>query len=84
MEPEPLETADLELRSKLMRLARRLGHGPEEAGDLAQDCLLALASGSFRGDSSLRTWLYRVLWNRHVERLLGVQAGDKILLYKLR
>jgi RNA polymerase sigma-70 factor (ECF subfamily) len=58
-----------DLVARLTRLARSLGHSADEAEDLAQDCMLALASGSYRGDASVQTWLYRVLWNKHVDRI---------------
>lgn len=64
------ETSDLQAQfERLVRLGRRLGHSPEDAEDLAQDCLAALAGGGFDGKCSLATWLYRVLWNKHVDRL---------------
>lgn len=48
----------------LLALARRVLHGDHHrAEDLAQETLLAACRGldSFRGDSSLRTWLFRIL-----------------------
>ena len=60
---------DPALISDLQRAARGLGHPPADAEDLAQECMLAYTSGSFQGRSSLRTWLYRVLWNKHVDFL---------------
>lgn len=54
---------------RLFRLAIRLGHPHHEAEDLAQECLLALTSGGYRGESTVETWLYRVLWNKHADLL---------------
>jgi RNA polymerase sigma-70 factor (ECF subfamily) len=54
---------------RLFRIARGFGHPAAEAEDLAQDCLAALAAGGFEGRASLDTWLYRILWNKHVDRL---------------
>lgn len=66
METPPTDPA---LFSRLVRIARSLGHSHDDAEDIAQECLLALSSGKFRGDASVHTWLYRVLWNKHVDRL---------------
>jgi len=60
---------DPRLAAELVRAARRLGHNPADADDLAQECMLAYSKGDFQGRSSLRTWLYRVLWNKHVDLL---------------
>lgn len=56
---------------RLLAAAERLGHGPQEAEDLVQDAFLALVRSvdRFEGRSTLFTWLYRVLLNRHAELL---------------
>lgn len=43
---------------------------PEDAEEAAQDALVRAWSslGRFRGDSSLRTWLLTIAWNRAVSR----------------
>lgn len=66
---------DPKLAAELVRAARRLGHNPTDAEDLAQECMLAYARGGFQGRSSLRTWLYRILWNRHVDLLRSRHAS---------
>lgn len=52
-------------------LALRLVGNPADAEDLAQDSLLRALRGlgSFRGDSSLSTWLYRITVNTWKNRV---------------
>src|SRR5690606_23490866 len=47
----------------LLALARRLVRDRHQAEDLTQETLLAACRGldSFRGDASIRTWLFRIL-----------------------
>jgi RNA polymerase sigma factor (sigma-70 family) len=57
------------LRSDVYRLAKRmLGH-PEDAEDAAQEALIQIVTSlsSFRGESSIRTWAFRVA-SRHYMR----------------
>ena len=51
-------------------LALRLLGEPEEARDLAQDVFLKVYRmlGSFRGQSALRTWIYRIVVNESRNR----------------
>lgn len=63
----------MEYAPGLGRLARHHAHDGDEAQDLLQDIAFALwrSLPSFRGDCSLRTWVYRVAHNRaasHVAR----------------
>ena len=65
----------------LLRYARTLTRDPERAEDLVQETLTrALERGdTFRGESSLRTWLHRVLHNLAVDtgrRDREVAVGD--------
>jgi RNA polymerase sigma-70 factor (ECF subfamily) len=57
--------------TRLYNLAYRMAGGPTEAEDLLQDIfLLAYRKlGSFRGDSSLGTWLYRLAMNHCLDVL---------------
>lgn len=54
----------------LYRFALHLTHDPPRAQDLVQDALLRAweRRDQFRGDSSLRTWLHRILHNLFVDR----------------
>jgi RNA polymerase sigma-70 factor (TIGR02947 family) len=52
----------------LMRGARRLARSNADAEDLLQDTLLHAYAGfhTFREDSNLQAWLFRILYNRWV------------------
>jgi RNA polymerase sigma-70 factor (ECF subfamily) len=52
--------------SVLLRFARRLCKGEHEAEDLVHDVFVRVAEtvGTFRGDSSFRTWLFSLALNR--------------------
>jgi RNA polymerase sigma-70 factor (ECF subfamily) len=54
---------------RLLRAAEGLGHPPDEAEDLAQEAFLALVrnAGRLEGEATVFTWLYRVMFNRHVD-----------------
>src|SRR5471032_165162 len=63
------------LQDDCYRLAlRMLGH-PQDAEDAAQEILLVVLTqlGSFRGESSLRTWVFRIA-SRHPHRLQASAA----------
>ena len=51
-------------------LLLRITHDPEEAGDLTQETFLRALQGikKFRGDSGLRTWLFRIAINQSRNR----------------
>jgi RNA polymerase sigma-70 factor, ECF subfamily len=55
----------------LLRLARRLLGDEEEAKDLVQDALLRAhqALGGFRGESSLKSWVVRIVINQGLKKL---------------
>ena len=54
----------------LLRYARSIASDPRGAEDLVQDTLVRALerSGSFRGESSLATWLHRILHNLAVDQ----------------
>lgn len=54
----------------LLRYARTLVRDPGQAEDLVQDTVVRALekAATFRGDSSLRTWLHRILHNVAVDR----------------
>lgn len=56
------------LRDVLFRGAKRLTHNGTDAEDLLQDTLLHAYAGShtFRENSNLKAWLFRILYNRWV------------------
>lgn len=66
----------------LGRLLRHYEAMPEARRDLEQEVLVALwrAHGSFRGDSSERTWVYRIAHNvaaSHVARAIRTRRDDE-------
>lgn len=62
--------------TRLYNLASRMAGGASDADDLLQDIfLLAYRKlGSFRGDSSLGTWLYRLAMNHCLDVLRNRQT----------
>lgn len=70
-------------------LVHRLIDDPAEASDVTQEVFLKVFRnvGSFRGDSSLKTWIYRIGVNeahnrrrwfgRHRRPEVGLEAGDE-------
>ncbi len=60
-----------EQQDYIYTLARRILLDPEEAADLTQEVLLQVWRGlpAFRGGSRFRTWLYRIVVNRGLNRL---------------
>lgn len=62
----------------IYRLAWRWSGSRERAEDIAQDvCVkLATAIGSFRGDASFSTWLYRIAYTTAVDTL---RANQRIM-----
>lgn len=62
--------------TRLYNLAYRMAGGPAEAEDLLQDIFLLVYRklGSFRGESSLGTWLYRLAMNHCLDVLRSRQA----------
>ena len=64
---------------RLYNLALRMAGSAQEAEDLLQEVFLHAYRklGSFRGDSSLGTWLYRLGMNQCLDYLRGRQAKMK-------
>jgi RNA polymerase sigma-70 factor, ECF subfamily len=70
--------------TRLYNLAYRMAGGPADADDLLQDIFLLVHRklGSFRGESSLATWLYRLAMNhcldvlRSRQRRMGQQTDS--------
>lgn len=52
-------------------LARRMLRDPDEAADLTQEVFVQVWRGlpEFRGEARFRTWLYRIVVNRGINRL---------------
>ncbi len=52
-------------RDRVFLMCLRVSPGQAEAEDLAQESFIRIWRGlhSFRGDSSLSTWIYHIVWN---------------------
>jgi RNA polymerase sigma-70 factor (ECF subfamily) len=88
----PLDLAEPEARARaftellegqtgaVLGLARRLLGDGDEARDLAQDALLRAhrALPGFRGDSSLKTWVLRIVVHEGLKRLRRRRLKDRV------
>lgn len=66
---------------RIFALARRMGGTPEEGEDLLQEIFLQAYRklDSFKGDSSIGTWLYRLALNHCLDYVRGRRARmDKV------
>jgi len=65
-------------------LVSRLADNPEDAADVVQDVFIKIFRnvGSFRGDSSLKTWIYRIAVNqaRNQRRWFGRHQRQEVAL----
>jgi len=63
-------------QSAVFRAALAALRSPEEAEEAAQDALVRAWQklGSFRGDSSFRTWLLSIAWHRALSRRRSIGA----------
>ena len=68
---EALSQALVEHGDRLYALALRVTRDPDLAGDAVQEAFAtALARiGDFRGESSLGTWLHRIVYNKSIDLL---------------
>jgi RNA polymerase sigma-70 factor, ECF subfamily len=77
--PEPVATAGREALSealvehgdRLYALALRVTRDPDLAGDAVQEAFATALQriGDFRGESSLGTWLHRIVYNKSIDLL---------------
>lgn len=63
----------------LARLAKAVERDPEKARDLEQDmhCALWSSLARFKGDSALKTWVYRVAHNVAADHIAKASRGPK-------
>lgn len=64
--PEAFEALVVRHRDRIYRVALRLTGSPADAEDVAQEAFVAAwqALPGFRGDSSVASWLYRIVVNK--------------------
>jgi RNA polymerase sigma-70 factor (ECF subfamily) len=86
-EEEAYERLIARFQTPVYNLAWRLLSDPSDAGDVVQEVFLKIfrSIGSFRGDSTLRTWVYRIAVNeshnrrrwlfRHRRGETGIEEG---------
>lgn len=62
--------------SRIFQLAFRCTRNREDAEEVAQDVLLKVCRGidTFRGDSALSSWIYRITFNTAMSRLRTTRA----------
>lgn len=77
-----------EFQQPVYNLVVRLLHDPTDASDVVQEVFLKVFRkiGAFRGDSSLKTWIYRIAVNeaynyqrwfsRHRKQEVGLESDD--------
>jgi RNA polymerase sigma-70 factor (ECF subfamily) len=75
-DPQAFEDLYRQHAGRLYSLTFRMAGSAQEAEDLLQDVFLHVHRklGSFRGESSLGTWLYRIAMNHCLDYLRGRQA----------
>ena len=64
---------------RLFALTRRMGGSQEEGEDLLQEVFLQAYRklDSFKGDSSIGTWLYRLALNHCLDYVRGRRASEE-------
>ncbi len=65
---------------KIYRLALRITGRPEDAQEVSQDVLWAIVRkiGSFKGESALGSWIYRITANAAYEKLRSRRGKDEV------
>ncbi|MFN7972866.1 MAG: sigma-70 family RNA polymerase sigma factor [Acidobacteriota bacterium] len=66
-------------KKEIYRLAYRFVQNAEDAHDMAQDTFLKayLSLGEFRGDSSFRTWIYRIAMNLSINHIKSAAVSRR-------
>lgn len=83
-DPAGFEQLVLAHTAKTVNLAYRLVGNREEAEDIAQEAFLRLhrALPSFRGESSISTWLYRTVSRLAIDHLRREQIKRKLFFFR--
>lgn len=65
---------------KIYRLALRITGSPEDAQEVCQDVLWAIVRkiGTFKGESALGSWIFRITANAAYEKLRGRRGRDEV------
>ena len=77
-----LETLMAQYGTRIFGLALRLTGNRQDAEEVLQDVLWAILQniGSFRGDSKLSTWIYRITMNRALMKVRGRPKSEHLPL----
>jgi RNA polymerase sigma-70 factor (ECF subfamily) len=69
-------------RQRLWAVALRTAGNPEDAADALQDALISAfrRAGSFRGESSVSTWLHRIVVNACLDRIRRAKVRTMVPL----
>jgi RNA polymerase sigma-70 factor (ECF subfamily) len=73
-DPDAFDQLVVRHQSAVFRAALAALRVREDAEEVAQDTFIRAwnALGRFRGDSSFRTWLLRIAWNRAISKRRGI------------
>jgi RNA polymerase sigma-70 factor (ECF subfamily) len=65
---------------RIYRLALRITGSPEDAQEVCQDVLWSVVRkiGTFKGESALGSWIYRITANAAYEKLRGRRGKDEV------
>jgi RNA polymerase sigma-70 factor (ECF subfamily) len=75
-DPDAFDQLVVRHQSAVFRAALAALRVREDAEEVAQDAFIRAwrALGRFRGDSSFRTWMLRIVWNRAISRRRGLAS----------
>jgi RNA polymerase sigma-70 factor (ECF subfamily) len=78
--PGAVETLVHRYGGKVYRLALRITGSPEDAQEVTQDVLWTVTRkiGTFKGESALGSWIYRIAANAAYEKLRGRRGRDEV------
>lgn len=78
--PEAVEALVRLYGPKTYRLALRITGNPEDAREVSQDVLWAVVRkiGTFKGESALASWIYRITANAAYQKLRGRRGKEEV------
>ena len=78
--PDAVDTLVHRYGARIFRLALRITGSPEDAQEVSQDVLLNIVRkiGTFKGESALGSWIYRITANAAYEKLRSRRGKDEI------
>src|SRR5437867_7709529 len=78
--PDAVETLVHRYGAKIFRLGLRITGSPEDAQEVSQDVLLNIVRkiGTFKGESALGSWIYRIAANAAYEKLRGRRGREDV------